>query len=81
MAQPEHSARKRGRLRRRVVLRFTQPTLQSEIDGKSTGYNEFKDFIRINKIPRRTGKPGGLVKLRFIAAKDDFVNMVESWDE
>jgi hypothetical protein len=79
MARPEQSAKKRGRLRKRIILRFTKPLLQPQGDDnlRSSSYAAFKLFVEENRIPKRTGTPGGLVKLKFTMRKTEFVSMVE----
>lgn len=66
--------RRRPRFRKRIVLAFQKPAAHQVAVSKSepTAYDIFAHFIRGNKIPRVTGKPGALVKLRFTSRKNEF---------
>jgi hypothetical protein len=57
--------------------------MQPEVDSnfKSARFNIFRMFVCGNRIPKRTGRPGGLVKLKFDAKKDEFRELIVRYPE
>lgn len=74
--------RVRPKMRRRLVLKFTKPSLDPSADNnfKSARFNAFKMYIQGNNIPRYTGVSKRLTVLKFDAKREAFKSLVERWE-
>lgn len=64
------------------MLKFTKPSLKPARDRNfsSARFNIFAAFVRGNRIPKITGRPGQLVKLKFDKRRKEFGKLVDNYE-